>query len=281
MPDTSLTDKVAVVTGSSRAGGIGRAICHALGREGCKVVVSDVGRPLSLVPDYPVAATEALDEAVEELHADGVDAIGVQCDVTNPDEVSALVGAAVEHFGRLDIFVNNAGIATESVELIHVSERGFTQTIDVNLKGTFLGMQAAARQLIAQGGGGRIINIASQAGKTGWPLLSAYSASKFGVLGLTQVAAKELGRHGITVNAVCPGTVNTPLNDTNDGIWSMYARYFGITADAVRAATLDQIPIGRFQEPEDVADLVVFLASAQGGYITGAAINTTGGQEMH
>lgn len=281
MPDTSLTGKVAVVTGSSRAGGIGRAICHALGGKGASVVVSDVGRPLSLVPDYPIAATEALDEAVEELRAAGIDAIGVQCDVTKPDEVTALVAAAVDRFGRLDIFVNNAGIATESVELVDVSERGFTQTLEVNLKGTFLGVQAAARQLIAQGSGGRIINIASQAGKTGWPLLSAYSASKFGVIGLTQVAAKELGRHAITVNAVCPGTVNTPLNDTNDGIWSMYGRYFQMTADAVRAATLEQIPLGRFQEPEDVADLVVFLASDQGSYITGAAINTTGGQEMH
>ena len=275
-----LEGRVAVITGAGREGGIGQGICRVLGRDGARIVVSEIGRPLDRVPEYNVARREELDETVEGLRALGIDAIGVRCDVTRPDEVTALVAAAVEHFGRLDIFVNNAGVALESVEMIHVTDRGLSQTLDVNLKGTFFGMQAAARQFIAQGGGGRIINIASQAGKLAWPLLSAYVASKFGIIGITQVAAKELGSQGITVNAVCPGTVDTPLSASSDGVWSMYARYYGITEDEVKASTLSQIPLGRFQTPEDVGNMVAFLASDRGGYLTGTAISATGGQTM-
>jgi meso-butanediol dehydrogenase/(S,S)-butanediol dehydrogenase/diacetyl reductase len=135
--------------------------------------------------------------------------------------------------------------------------------------------------MVAQGRGGRVINVSSQAGKTGWPLLGAYCASKFGVNGLTQVAAKEVGAAGITVNAVCPGTLDNPLNDIPGGLWDAYSRFQQSTKDEVRSATLDAIPLGRFQLATDVAELIVFLASDQAGYITGQAINTTGGQEMH
>jgi len=280
MSHKPLDGRVAVVTGSAREGGIGRGICRVLGLDGAKVVVSDIGHQLDADPDYNVAGTGELGSAVEALRALGVDAIGVPCDVTQPADVEALVAAAVAHFGRIDIFVNNAGVATESVEMIHVTERALSLTLDVNLKGTFFGVQSAARQMIAQGGGGRIINIASQAGKVAWPLLSAYSASKFGIVGLTQVAAKELGAQGITVNAVCPGTVETPLSRSNDGVWTMYARYYGITEEEVMASTLAQIALGRLQTPEDVGNTVAFLASDRGGYLTGTAISTTGGQTM-
>ena len=116
--------------------------------------------------------------------------------------------------------------------------------------------------------------------KDGWPLLGAYCAAKFAIVGLTQVAGKELGRHRITVNAVCPGTVETPLLDLRGGLWEAYAKLCQ-TVDQLKSSTLPQIPLGRFQKPEDVADLVLFLASKQGRYITGSAINTSGGQEMH
>jgi NAD(P)-dependent dehydrogenase (short-subunit alcohol dehydrogenase family) len=135
--------------------------------------------------------------------------------------------------------------------------------------------------MIAQGGGGRIVNIASQAGKTGWPLLGAYCAAKFAIVGLTQVAAIELGPHGITVNAICPGTVETPLLDLRGGLWEAYTTAQGVSKEQLKEQVLQQIPLRRFQRPEDVADLAVFLASDQGGYITGEAINSTGGQEMH
>ena len=276
-----LAGRVAVVTGAAREGGIGRAICRLLLAEGASVVVSDVGTRGQPLPGYVPAGPSALDEAVADLGSTGATVTAMECDVTQPEDVARLVAETVARYGKLDIFVNNAGIATESVELVDVSYAGFCRTIDVNLTGTFLGIQAAARQLIAQGHGGRIINTASQAGKTGWPLLSAYSASKFGVVGLTQVAAKELGRHGITVNSVCPGTVDTPLSNSADGVWNMYARFNNTTPEQVRADMIAQIPLGRLQSPEDVADLVLFLASDAGRYITGQAINTTGGQEVH
>lgn len=280
MSTRPLEGKVAVVTGSSREGGIGRGICRVLGQDGARIVVSDIGHALAGLPDYKVAETTALDDAAAELRALGVDAIGVPCDVTRPSEVGALVASTMDHFGRLDVFVNNAGVAMESVEMVNVSERGLSATLDVNLKGTFYGVQAAARALLVQGQGGRIINIASQAGKVAWPLLSAYSASKAGVIALTQVAAMELGPQGITVNAVCPGTVSTPLSDSVDGVWSMYARYYGISEEEVRSSTLAQIPLGRLQTPEDVGHVVAFLASERGGYLTGLAISATGGQTM-
>ena len=245
-------------------------------------MISDSGPRATGGGPFQAPPASELDGAVAEIEAAGGRAIAVPCDVTDPDDVDARVGTAVSGFGRLDIFVNNAGIAIESVELVEVSTAGFRKTLDVNLTGTFHGIRSAARQMIQQGGGGRIINTASQAGKTGWPLLSAYSASKFGVIGLTQVAAKELGKHGITVNAVCcPGTVDTELSNSPDGIWQMYARMYGTTPEQVRRETIAQIPLGRLQTPDDVADLVVFLASDAGGYITDEAINTTGGQETH
>jgi NAD(P)-dependent dehydrogenase (short-subunit alcohol dehydrogenase family) len=167
------------------------------------------------------------------------------------------------------------------VPITELTVEAWRQNLDVMALGTMLGIREAARQMIRQGEGGAIINVASQAGKTGWPLLGAYCAAKFAIVGLTQVAAKELGRHQITVNSVCPGTVETPLLGLRGGLWEAYSKLSGQTVDQLKSSILPQIPLGRFQKPEDVADLVLFLASKQGRYITGSAINTTGGQEMH
>lgn len=276
-----LQNKVAVITGAAREGGIGRAIARTLTRQGAHIVISDIGKRLDLAPDYQVATSEELTEARIELERLGAKVADFACDITKPDQVSALIQFTVETFGRLDIMVCNAGVSTENVPIEHLSLDAFDQTVSVNLRGTFLCMQAAIRQMKSQGSGGRIINISSQAGKTGWPLLGAYCASKFGVNGLTQVAAKEVGRDGITVNAVCPGTLDNPLNDLPGGLWDAYSSAMGVSREAVRSSTLEAIPLGRFQTPEDVADLVGFLASEEARYITGQAINTTGGQEMH
>jgi NAD(P)-dependent dehydrogenase (short-subunit alcohol dehydrogenase family) len=281
MSDDPLSGRVAVVTGSSRAGGIGRAIGIRLAELGATVVISDVGHPLPTDPDYPVPSTAAISDAVAEIESLGRPAFGMRCDVTKPDEIRELVSETVRRFGQLDIFVNNAGVALGAVPVVEVSESDLQTTLDVNLKGTFLGTQAAARQMIAQGGGGRIVNISSQAGKTGWPSLAAYSATKFGIIGLTQSAAKELGKHQITVNAVCPGTVDTELSNSANGIWAINARQLGITPDEVRQQVIADIPLGRLQSPRDVAEVVAFLAGDGGAYITGEAVNTTGGQEMH
>jgi NAD(P)-dependent dehydrogenase (short-subunit alcohol dehydrogenase family) len=281
MIDTGLKGKVGIVTGAARDGGIGRATARKLVAEGVRLVIADIGRPLDKAPTYGVAPRSELEEAEAELQASGGEVVAVSCDVTKDEEVRRMVETAVERFERLDILVNNAGVSTQNVPIAELSEDAWDSTLAVNLKGQFLCTRAAIPKLLEHGDGGRIINVASQAGKTGWPLLGAYCASKFGVIGLTQVAARELGPHGVTVNAVCPGTLDNPLTNLPGGLWESYSQMMGTTPEEAKVATLVQIPLGRFQEPEDVADLIVFLASEQGGYITGEALNTTGGQELH
>ena len=279
--DTGLRGKVAVVTGSGRIGGIGEAVAAALAREGGKVVLSDIGRPFERFPEYQVAERSEIERIREKLAVGGAEVAVVHADVSREEDVRSLVATTVERFGRLDVMVNNAGIGLGLVPIVELTVDQWRQNLDVMALGTMLGIREAARQMIQQGEGGAIVNVASQAGKTGWPLLGAYCAAKFAVVGLTQVAAKELGAHRITVNAVCPGTVETPLLDLRGGLWEAYSRMSGQPIEELKRSILPQIPLGRFQKPEDVADLVLYLASEQGRYITGSAINTSGGQEMH
>jgi NAD(P)-dependent dehydrogenase (short-subunit alcohol dehydrogenase family) len=279
--DIGLSGKVAVVTGAGRVGGIGEAIARALAHEKAKIVLSDIGRSFERFPDYQVASRSEIEKIRADLRGDGAEAEIVFADVSKEADVESLVRGTVDRFGRLDVMVNNAGIGLGLVPITELTVEAWRQNLDVMALGTMLGIREAARQMIRQGEGGAIINVASQAGKTGWPLLGAYCAAKFAIVGLTQVAAKELGRHRITVNAVCPGTVETPLLDLRGGLWEAYANLSGQTVDQLKSSILPQIPLGRFQKPEDVADLVLFLASKQGRYITGSAVNTSGGQEMH
>jgi NAD(P)-dependent dehydrogenase (short-subunit alcohol dehydrogenase family) len=279
--DTGLKGKTAIVTGSGRIGGIGEAIARALGREGANVVVSDIGRPFDRFPEYQVAGRSEIERVRSGVQEAGGRAEIVFADVSKEADVQALVKAAVDRFGRVDVMVNNAGIGLGLVPITELTLEAWHQNLDVMALGTMLGIREAAKQMIRQGEGGAIINVASQAGKTGWPLLGAYCAAKFAIVGLTQVAAKELGSHQITVNSVCPGTVETPLLDLKGGLWEAYSKLSGQSVEQLKASILPQIPLGRFQKPDDVADLALFLASQQGRYITGCAINTTGGQEMH
>jgi NAD(P)-dependent dehydrogenase (short-subunit alcohol dehydrogenase family) len=279
--DSGLSGKVAVVTGAGRVGGIGEAIARSLAAEGAKIVLSDIGRSFERFPDYQVAARSEIDTSRADLAKKGTESEVIFADVSKEEDVAALVRRTVERFGRLDVMVNNAGIGLGLVPITELTVEAWRQNLDVMALGTMLGIRESARQMIRQGEGGAIINVASQAGKTGWPLLGAYCAAKFAIVGLTQVAAKELGRHQITVNSVCPGTVETPLLDLRGGLWEAYSKLSGQSVEELKKSILPQIPLARFQKPEDVADLVRFLASAQGRYITGSAINTTGGQEMH
>jgi NAD(P)-dependent dehydrogenase (short-subunit alcohol dehydrogenase family) len=279
--DTGLRDKVAVVTGSGRIGGIGQAIAAGLAAEGAKIVLSDIGRPFEDFPDYEVAKRSDVDRFADELRAKGTEVEVIFADVAKEADVVALVEKTVARFGGIDVMVNNAGIGLGLVPVVELTVDAWRRNLDVMALGTMLGIREAGKRMIAQKRGGAIVSIASHAGKTGWPLLGAYCAAKFAVLGLTQVAAKELGAHGITVNAVCPGTVETPLLELKGGLWEAYQKLTGLELDALKASILPQIPLARFQKPEDVADCVVFLASKQGRYITGEAVNSTGGQEMH
>jgi len=243
-----LADKVAIVTGSGQ--GIGRAIALAFAREGANVVIFD---------KIPQTANEAANEIISL----GRQALVIVGDVSNGRDVNKLVEAALETFGRINVLVNAAGIAVRS-PIIELSEENWDKVIDVNLKGTFLCCQAVGKVMIKQKGGS-IINIASIAGHTPQILLGAYSPSKAGVISLTELLAIEWAEYGVRVNAISPGPIKTPLTDA-------------IYADPkLREARCKAIPMKRFGEPEEVANVAVFLASEDSSYITGHTIVVDGG----
>jgi NAD(P)-dependent dehydrogenase (short-subunit alcohol dehydrogenase family) len=272
--------RVAVVTGAARKGGIGRAIAARLLGAGMRVVLSDLVRPMESHRRYAAAGPSELEEAVAELARDGAEVSGTACDVRDTAQADALIDAAVERFGRVDVLVNNAGLAIGLAPVTELTDADWQVNLDVMAGGVFKCSRAAARRMIDQGDGGRIITVASQAGLVGQPWLAAYCAAKFAAIGFTQSLAHELGPHGITVNAVCPGTVMTPLLDVPGGLFETYPRLAGITREQYERRLVRTIPLGRFQTPEDVAAAVAFLASEDAAYITGEALNASGGQTM-
>jgi NAD(P)-dependent dehydrogenase (short-subunit alcohol dehydrogenase family) len=273
------SSRVVVLTGGARAGGMGRAIAESFLRLGDSVVLSDVGRPLSSHPDYEVAPSDHLEKAAAELAELGK-VLPVACDVTDEAQVTALFERTVAEHGRVDVVVNCAGLAIGLSPITELSLRDWQVNIDVMATGAFLVAREAARRMVPQGSG-RIITIASQAGKTGMPLLAAYSAAKFAVIGLTQSMAGELGEHGVTVNAICPGTIDTPLLAVKGGVYETFSGAAGRTEEDYRRRLARQIPARRFGTPEDIAAAAVYLASAGAAFVTGEALNVTGGQEMH
>lgn len=271
--------RVVVLTGGARAGGMGRAIAESFLRLGDAVVLSDVGAPLASHPDYEVAPPDHLQQAADELAELGP-VLPVPCDVTDEDQVVALFDRAIAEHGRVDVVVNCAGLAIGLTPITELSLRDWQVNVDVMATGAFLVGREAARRMVPQGSG-RIITIASQAGKTGMPLLAAYSAAKFAVIGLTQSMAGELGEHGVTVNAICPGTIDTPLLAVKGGVYQTFSHAAGRSEDDYRARLARQIPARRFGTPEDIAAAAVYLASEGAAFVTGEALNVTGGQEMH
>ena len=271
---------VAVVTGAAREGGIGRAIAARLLRDGYRVLISDLGRPMETHPDYESSGSTELDAAVGALSELG-EVAGAPCDVRDAGQVEALLDTAVDRFGRLDVLINNAGIAIGLKSVAELSESDWRVNLDVMATGVFLCSRGAVRRMIDQGHGGRIVTVASQAGKAGSAWLSAYCAAKFAAIGFTQSLAHEVGEHGITVNAVCPGTVMTPLLGVKGGIFDTYTEKTGMTLEQYQRRLLRTIPLRRFETPEDVANSVAFLVSPDASYITGEALNVTGGQTMH
>ncbi|MDH3977483.1 MAG: 3-oxoacyl-ACP reductase FabG [Gammaproteobacteria bacterium] len=275
---TALKDKVAICTGSGRTDGLGAAILRRLAADGCKVVVTDIGESSGLLSDSDIGASSGMQEFADELRAAGAECITVACDVRDQASVRNLMQETMNAFGRIDILINNAGVGYLMQDFREVALDEWQLVMDVNLTGAFLCTQAAAEHMIAGGEGGRIINIASQAAKSGFPHLAAYVASKHGMVGLTRSNAVELGTHGITVNAVCPNHVTTGLGAKQN---EYYSRLQGKTLEEFMQAMRDRIPLGRPGLPEDTANAVAFLASDDARYITGEALNVSGGEEMH
>ncbi len=259
--------KVVVVTGSGRERGLGQGILQRFADEGARVVVSDV----------EIGAEAA--GVAEELGRRGAEREAIACDVADAAQCAALVERTVARFGRLDVFVNNAGIGFMMKPLLDVDPADWAKVIAVNLSGAFHCTQAAARAMIAGGRGGRIINIASQAAKTGFPHLPAYVSSKHGMVGLTRASAVELGAHGITVNAVCPNHVTTALGAEQNAYFSKLLGFHSVEAYLANMAARN--PMGRPGLPGDTAAACAWLASDDAAYVTGEALNVSGGEEMH
>ena len=275
----NLNGKVALVTGAGGKNGIGRAIATRLAQEGADVAVNDM-------TEHPYAADQpdwhGLPAVVREIEAMGQRALSVVADVTDAEQVKKMVDQTVAHFGKIDILVNNAGTMAgkDRVPVVDLAEEDWDRVQGVNVKGVFLCSQAVARHLIAQGTGGKIINMSSVTGKRGSARFAAYSASKFAVIGFTQSLASELAPYQVNVNAICPGLVDTerfghlasvlmPQNLSADEQLSEYTR-------RSKAA----VPIGRLAEGEDVAKMAAFLASDEAAYLSGVSITVAGGTVM-
>jgi meso-butanediol dehydrogenase/(S,S)-butanediol dehydrogenase/diacetyl reductase len=254
---------VAVVTGAGR--GLGRGIATTLAAAGHELV-------LGWRNDE-----QALLETMSEVAAYGVKAVAVQGDVSDPETSSRLVGAATEELGGIDVWVNNAGVSMLA-RLVDTTAADLERMTAVNFFGTFYGLQAAARVMRGSDRPGRIINVASDLGVQAAPLLAGYSATKFAVVGLTQAAAVELAPFGISVNAVCPGTVETGMVVSEQ---EAEARLTGASVAEVRARLRADVPAGRFCTVADVSALVGFLASPGAEFVTGQSICTNGGSIRH
>jgi NAD(P)-dependent dehydrogenase (short-subunit alcohol dehydrogenase family) len=273
-----LKGKVAIVTGAGRKLGIGRAIALRLAREGADVAVADICREFEEFPDYGLGMWEGLKSTADEVSALGVRGLPLKVDVTDSRLVDEMVAQTMDAFGHIDILVNNAGGVVGPMPVLWIEEAAWNKTLAINATGTFLCSQRVARTMIARREGGKIINISSIAGKGRAPALAAYCAAKAAVLALTRVLAFELAASGIQVNAVCPGEVDTDLQRWG---WELEAKFRGVPYDEVVSEEIEQIPLGRLETTDDVANLVAFLASSQSDYMTGQAINVDGGIVMY
>lgn len=273
-----LDGKVALVTGAGRRTGLGEAICQRLASEGAKVIVTDLGFPAADLPADRIGTRSELDEVVARIRDAGGEATAFVLDVRNETQVQEAVAFAKSTYGGLDILVNNAGVGYLMAPFTEMPLERWDLVIGVNLTGAFLCSKHAAQAMIEQGRGGRIINIASVAAKSGSMYLSAYAASKHGLIGFTRSAALELGRHKITVNAICPNHVTTGLGSVQN---ALRAEQRGQSIDEYLVEMRSRIPLARVGLAEDTAKACVFLCSSEGDYITAEAMNVSGGQEVH
>ena len=258
-----LQDKVAIITGAGRQKGMGQAAVHRFAQNGAKIIVTDLVRN-----DEELAAIEKVAAEAREL---GVEAIAIGVDVTNRDQVDACVAKAIETFGRVDVLVNNAGTAIGAGPFLEQTDMQLDISLNVHIRGTWNFCQAVIPHMQGNGGGS-IVNNSSMLGVAAEPFSAGYTASKFGVVGLTKVIAAEFGKDNIRCNTVCPGSIKTQMQE--EGL-KKFAEWSGISLeqawkDAERCA------LGRSAEPEEVADAMVYLASSMSSYVSGDTLMVTG-----
>ncbi len=276
--------KVAIVTGAGRQGGLGAAIAQRLASEGASVVVHDIGSRMESDTKQDGLGIEAEMQAVaDEIRNSGGEASICSADMRSEQQVQELVDFAVDTYGRLDVLINNAGVGFLFAPLLEMTQERWDTTMDVNLRGAFFALKWAAKQMVSQEadpdwGRGRIISIASRAAKSGSALTSAYTASKHGLVGLTRSAAVELGPQRINVNAVCPNHVTTGLGEWQN---AFMAKARNQSVPEYLEAMRGRIPLGRVGLVEDTAKACAFLCSGEANYITGEAMNVSGGEEYH
>jgi D-sorbitol dehydrogenase (acceptor) len=253
-----LEDKTALVTGAAR--GIGRAFAEGYAREGARVAVADIN----------------LEGAREVAGAIGHGAIAVHLDVTDQASIEAAVGEVDRAFGGIDILVNNAALF-DLAPIVEITRESFERLFSVNVAGCLFTLQAVAKAMIARGRGGRIINMASQAGRRGEPLVAVYCASKAAVISLTQSAGLDLIRHGINVNAIAPGVVD---GEHWDGVDALFAKYEGWAPGEKKRLVGEAVPFGRMGTAEDLIGMAVFLAGPESAYVVAQTYNVDGGNWM-
>jgi len=262
MIGSRLKDKSALVTGGGR--GIGRAIALSLAREGATVAIADLNQ-------------ESAGRVADEIKRMGITSVAIAADFSDMAEVPKVITAVVAALGGIDILVNNAGRA-QPKPMLDLTPADWETIMAVNAEAPFFCLQAAAKQMIKQGRGGRIVNIASAAGKAGFPDHLHYAASKACVISITRTAAKGLAEYGILVNCVCPGIIDTDMWRELD---ASYTKMRGLRAGQVFEQTIARALLGRAGTPEDVANVVTFLCTHESSYMTGQAINVTGGMLQH
>jgi 3-oxoacyl-[acyl-carrier protein] reductase/meso-butanediol dehydrogenase/(S,S)-butanediol dehydrogenase/diacetyl reductase len=282
---SGLEGKVALITGAGGMRGIGRATALKLAALGIDLALTDVLRDVDDLPPGEIRAEwKSVDSVSEEVRQFGRKCLPIYADLGDSKQIESVVKQTVDHFGHIDIMINNARaiIGRDRVPVTELDEGVWHNFLDINTTAPFLFTKFAGREMVRQGSGGRIINMASNASKQASATGSAYSASKFAVLGLTQASALDLAPYQITVNAVCPGSTNTDRTDYSErGV----AESEGVSVEEVRARVVAEAarrsPLGRMGESEDVANLVAFLVSDEASFITGQAYNVNGGILFH
>lgn len=253
-----LEGKSALITGAAR--GIGLAFARAYVEEGARVAIGDID----------------MDRARQSADEIGPNAIAVELDVTRQDSIDQAVGLTVNTLGRIDILINNAAIFT-AAPIVEIDRADFERVTDINVAGTLFTLQAVARHMIARGGGGKIINMASQAGRRGEPLVAVYCATKAAIISLTQSAGLDLIRHGINVNAISPGVVD---GEHWDGVDAFFAKYENKAPGQKKREVGEAVPFGRMGQAKDLTGMAVFLASEEAEYIVAQTYNVDGGNWM-